>query len=176
MSTIEEKKPVSHFSAGLIIAAVMVIYSLAMSFAGQGQNQALGWIAYVIFIIALIYFVNQYGKANNNSLSFGNLFNYGFKTTSIVTLIVIIFLVLFFSFFPEYRDKMLETSRAAMEKQDGISEEQKDQTLDMMSKNFILVAGAGALFMYLFLGAVGSLIGAAITKKIPQNSFDQSSH
>ncbi len=173
--SMEEKKSVSHFSAGVIIAAIMVVFSLVMSFAGQGQNQALGWLAYVIFILALIYFINQYGKANGNELSFGNLFNYGFKTTSIVTLIVIVFLVLFFSFFPEYKDKMLDSSRIAMEKQGRISEEQLDETLSMMNKNFILFAGAGALFMYLLLGAVGSLIGAAVTKKITQNSFDQSS-
>ncbi len=76
----EERKPVSHFLAGLVIAAVMVIFSLVLNYMGQGQNQALGWLAYCIFIIALVFFVNLYGKANDYRPSFGNLFNYGFKT------------------------------------------------------------------------------------------------
>jgi amino acid transporter len=169
----EQTKPISHFVAGIIIAAIMVIFSLVMNFTGQEQNKALGWFAYAIFIVALVIFIKLYGKSKNYTPTFGNLFSYGFKITSIVTLIVILFLVVFFIAFPEYKDKMLDASRQAIEERDQISDEQIDQTLSMMSKNFILFAAGGALFMYLILGAIGSLIGAAITKKQPHNPLDQ---
>ena len=169
----EENKPVSHFLAGLIIAAVMVIFSLVLNFMGQGQNQALGWMAYAIFVVALIVFIKLYGKTNNYQLPFSNLFSYGFKITSIVTLIVILFMVGFFIAFPEYKDTIMETSRKAMEDQGKLSDEQIDKAIAMVDKNFILFTAGGALFMYLILGLVGSLIGAAVTKKNPQTPFDQ---
>jgi hypothetical protein len=172
----EERKPVSHFLAGLIIAAIMVVFSLVMNYVGQGQNQALGWLAYAIFIIALIVFINLYGKANNYQPSFGNLFGYGFKITSIVTLIVILFMVGFFIAFPEYKDKIMETSRQAMEDQGKMTDDQVDSAVAMFDKNFILFTAGGALFMYLILGLIGSLIGAAVTKKNPQTPFDQSTN
>lgn len=170
----EQKKPISHIVAGLIIAGIMIVYSLVLNFIGQGQNQALGWVAYLIFIIALIVFINQYGKANDYRPTFGNLFSYGFKTTSIVTLVVVIFIVIFFLAFPEYKDKVIEASREAMEDQ-GRDEDQIDQAISIMNRSFILFAAGGALFMYLLLGAIGSLIGAGITKKRPQNPFEQPS-
>ena len=54
-------------------------------------------------------------------------------------------------------------------------DDQIDQGLAMFERNFILFTGGGALFMYLVLGAIGSLIGAAITKKQPRSPFDQQS-
>jgi uncharacterized membrane protein len=169
----EQKKPVSHLVAGLLIAAIMVVYSLILNFMDLWQNQAMGWLAYLIFIIALIVFINQYGKANDYRLGFGSLFGYGFKITAIVTLIVIIFMVVFFLAFPEYKEKMIETSRQAMEDQGNASDEQIDQAMGMMSRNFMLFAAGGALFGYLIMGCIGSLLGAAITKKKPQSPFEQ---
>jgi hypothetical protein len=44
----------------------------------------------------------------------------------------------------------------------------------MMEKYFIPFAIGGALFMYLLIGVIASLIGAAIAKKNPEVSpFDQ---
>src|SRR5687768_10750529 len=171
----EQKKPVSHLVAGLLIAAIMVVYSLILNFMDLWQNQAMGWLAYLIFIIALIVFINQYGKANDYRLGFGSLFGYGFKITAIVTLIVIIFMLVFFLAFPEYKEKMIETSRQAMEDQGNASDEQIDQAMGMMSRNFLLFAAGGALFGYLIMGCIGSLIGAAVTKKKPQSPFEQTS-
>src|SRR5687768_116540 len=171
----EEKKPISHFVAGLIIAAILIIYSTILNYMELFQNQALGWVSYFILIGGLILFVNLYGKAKNNQVTFGNLFSYGFKATAIITLIMILYIVIFFMAFPEFKDKIMETAREGMEKQGKMTDDQIDQGLEMFERNFILFTGGGVLFMYLLLGAIGSLIGAAITKKQPRNPFDQQS-
>lgn len=171
----EQQKPISHIAAGLMIAGVMVVYSLILNFLGQSQNQSLGWIAYLLLIVALVFFIRQYGKNYGYSKSFGELFGYGFKITSIVTLIVILFLVIFFSAMPEYKEKIIEASRTAMEEQGKMSDDQIDSALEMFDRNFFLLTAGGALFMYLVIGLIGSLIGAAVTKKRPNNPFDQQS-
>jgi len=56
-----------------------------------------------------------------------------------------------------------------MEEGGKMSDEQIEQGLSMYSKNFMVFTVGGALFMYILLGAIGSLIGAALTKKKPVN-------
>ena len=169
----EQQKTISHFTAGLIISGFMVIYSLALQTMGMGQSQAMGWIAYLIFIVALVIFINLYAKSKNYYPTFGNLFTYGFKITSIVALVVLIFMIVFFLAFPEYKDKFLETTRQNLEEQDKMSDDKIDDALAMMDKSFLLIVAGGALFMYLVMGVIGSLIGAGVTKKIPHNPMDQ---
>ena len=169
----EEKKPISHIVAGLTIAAILVVYSILLNYMDLSQNQSMGWLSYIILVGGLILFINLYGKAKNNQVTFGNLFSYGFKATAIITLIMIAFIIIFFLAFPEFKDKIVDAAREGMEKQGKMTDDQIDQGLEMFEKNFILFSAGGALFMYLILGAIGSLIGAAITKKQPRNPFDQ---
>ena len=147
----EEKKPISHIVAGLIIAAILVVYSIALNYLDLSQNKSLGWISYIILIGGLILFINLYGKAKDHQVTFGGLFSYGFKATSIITLIMIIFIVIFFMIFPEFKDKIVDAAREGMEKQGKMTDDQIDQAMGMFERNFILFTGGGALFMYLLL-------------------------
>ena len=169
----EPKKPISHFVAGLIIGAVLIIYSLALNFAGKGQDRTLGWLAYLLFVIGLIVFINLYGNAKNNEMTFGGLFSYGFKATAIATLLIVICLVIVISIMPDFKQKILDAMRQGMEDQGKLDDDKIDQTVKMFSKNFILFVVGGALFMYLLFGVIASLIGAAITKKNPVSPFQQ---
>ena len=170
----EQTKPVNHFVAGLIIDAILIAYSLILNFTGQNQNQTLGLLSYVILIAALIYFITQYGKALNYNAGFGKLFGYGFKITAIVTLITLIFTMIFFTVFPEYKEQIMDAMRTEMEKQvdaGKVQESQADSIVSTYESRFMLLTGAGILFMYLLIGAIGSLIGAAVTKKNPPTPF-----
>ncbi|HEV8284115.1 MAG TPA: DUF4199 domain-containing protein [Chitinophagaceae bacterium] len=171
----EQKKPISHIVAGLILAAVLIIYSIGLTFLGLNANPALAWLTYLILIIGLIVFINLYGNANDNQVTFGNLFAYGFKTTAVVTCIFILFLVLFNLIFPDLREKGFEAARKQMEDRGKLTDEQIDQGLQMARKFFWIGLIGGTLFFFAIIGAIGSLIGAAITKKKPVNPLDQMS-
>ena len=171
----EQKKPINHFIAGTIIGAVIIIYSMLLNFLGKGQDRTLGWIAYILFVAGLILFINLYGTAKNNEVTFGNLFSYGFKAAALSTLIIVLCLVVVFLAFPEFKQKILDGMRKGMEDQGKMTDEKIDQSVEWFSSHFILIMVAGAIFMYLIAGAVGSLIGAAITKKKAVNPLDQMS-
>lgn len=169
----EERKPVSHVSAGLIIAALLVVFAIIVQFMGLAQNQALGLLQYALIIGGLVYFVMQWGKAHNYTLSFGNLFAYGFKATAVFTIINIVFLIIFFLLFPEMKEKSFEMMRETMEKNPKMSEEQIDQAIDFTQRFFWVGLIGGTMFGLVLVGALGSLIGAAVTRKRPNNPFDQ---
>ena len=167
------QKPINHFIAGIIVAAIQIIFSLIMQFTGLQQNRGMGILAWCLLVISLVIFVNMYGNANNNQLSFGNLFGYGFKATAIAMLLVIAFTILLFVAMPELKEKIFEAARRGMEEQNKMSDEQIEKGMDFMKKFFYPFMIGGILLSYAILGAIGSLIGAAITKKRPHNPLDQ---
>jgi hypothetical protein len=171
----EDRKPISHVTAGLIIAAVLVVFSIIINFMGLTQQRSLGLLQYVLIIGGLIYFITQYGKANNYTLSFGNLFAYGFKATAVFTIINIVFLIIFFLVFPEMKEKSFELARQQMEENPNVSEDQIEQGIDIARRFFWVGLIGGTMFFMILIGAIGSLIGAAVTKKRPASPFENQS-
>jgi hypothetical protein len=170
----EPKKPMSHFVAATVIAAVLIIYTLVLQFTGLWKNSAMAWISYVFIVGGLILFINMYGNALDNQVTFGNLFSYGFKTTAFLTLIMLAFTVILFTIFPDIRQKMVEIARQRMEDR-NMQEDQIEKGIEMWQKMFWVFTIGGIILVYAIVGAIGSLIGAAITKKKPINPLDQMS-
>jgi hypothetical protein len=171
--SISPLKSISPLVAGVLIGAIMIVYSLALYTLGMQQNKGLGWLGYLIYVVAIIILVIMYGKSKNDHVTFGNLFAYGFKTTAITTLLVFIFLVVVLVAMPDFKAKTLEVMRKNMEDQPKITDEQIDQGMAMMTKNFTLIMLGGAVFMYTLFGVCASLIGGAIAKKKPYNPLEQ---
>lgn len=168
-----EKKPLSHIVAGVIIGAVMIIYSLFLQLADQANNKPLGFLSYLIIIAMLIVFILQYGKANNDDKTFGQLFSYGFKASAVSAILSIAFMAIFFIVFPEYQEKIWDNARTEMAKNPQLNEAQIEQGLEIAKKFFWIFLIGGGIFMTMIIGAVGSLIGAGIAKKNPQTPFQQ---
>lgn len=170
----ESRKPLSHIVAGLLIAGIVIVLSMAtMLITKSAGKPGSGLFNYLIIIGGLIFFINLYGKSHNNQLSFGDLFSYGFKATAVYTILFIGFLILFAVIFPDFKATQMEVARAAVENQKGVSEEQAEQGMQLMEKYFWVFAIGGTTLMFVVIGAIGSLIGAAITPKRSQNPFEQ---
>ena len=169
----EQKKPISHIAAGLVIGAILIAYSCALYFTNTNQTGIYGWLPVIFILIGLIIFINLYGKAMNNQVSFGNLFAYGFKTTAFLTLIVIAFTVIFFLAFPEIKEKTFELSRQKMEEKGNLTDDEIDKAMNSFKSMFWVYSIGGIILIYAIIGAVGSTIGAAITQKKPFNPADQ---
>lgn len=168
-----EKKPTSHFVAGLLISLILIIMFLALYFTGNAFNRGpISWLPTLIFAGGIIYYIIQFSKAKDHNVTFGSCFSYGFKTTAIVAIIMAAFVLIFLLVFPEYKQEFVDSMTAEMEKNSSnLSDEQIEQSLEMMSKFFLVSAVGGGLFMNLVFGAIASLIGAALAKKKPQTPF-----
>jgi uncharacterized membrane protein YciS (DUF1049 family) len=161
------QKPISNIVAGLIIGAIVIIYSIILSFSGLQANQSLSWLTYLILIIGVIYFVIAYGKANNDNVTFGNLFAYGFKVTAVVAILFIVFEILFNLLFPEFREKMYDLMRQKFAEQGKLSEDQINTAIEMTKKFFMIGLIAGSAIFFSLFGVIAGLIGAAMAKKNP---------
>jgi len=171
----EQKKSISHIVAGLLIAGILIIYSMAMSFAGGKASGGAsgGIITWLIIILGLVFFINLYGKSKDNYVSFGNLFAYGFKTTSVMLLVFVLFLVVLAFIMPEMKKEGLDAARQQLEKDGKMSDREIEDGLSIMNKYFWVIMIGGSVLAFVIVGCIGSLIGAAITKKRPHNPLDQ---
>ncbi|MGZ3837813.1 MAG: DUF4199 domain-containing protein [Flavisolibacter sp.] len=169
----EQKKSITHLTAGLVIAALIIVFAVVINLLGLTEQKGLSALQFAIIIGGLIFFVHLYGKSNNYDKSFGDLFAFGFKSTAVFTCIYIIFIVIFFLVFPDVKEKQLEMARQQMEARGNLTDADIDKAVEITRKFFWVGVVGGSLLFFIIIGAIGSLIGAAITKKRPNNPFDQ---
>jgi len=163
------KKTLSNVSAALVLFLFLAVLTIVTNFWGLQGNKLLGWASYVIIIVGIIAVVIKYGKDRDNNVTFGNLFAYGFKTIAITTALFIVFSVLFYLIFPDYKAQILEIAHdSAMKNATPENREQVEKSLQMIDRFFWPGLIAGMMFMFAIVGAIGSVIGAAIAKKQPQ--------
>jgi hypothetical protein len=176
----QEKKPINSIAAGALLGAVLIVMSeITMAVQGNkvsGERPTSSWIVYIIIIGALIFFINQYAKANDNTLTFGNLFVYGFKITAVFVVMNFVYMLVFQYIHPDFKQAAMEAARLEMEKQKNAEDKQIETTMDFMDKYFWVIAIAASTFGNLVLGVIGSLIGAAIPKKGKKNQMKQLDH
>ena len=168
----EEQKPISPIMKGVIISLLLIVLSLIAYFTGQDTATWNQWLVNIILFGGILWACISYGKQLNNNVTFGNVFTHGFKVSSLVTLFLIFFTVIFFLLFPEVKEKGLDAARTKMEKSGDFSDDQIEQGIALTRKFFYVFAIGGLMFAYMIIGTIASLIGAAITKKDPRPPFE----
>jgi len=167
-----ETKVTTPLIKGIIISLVLIVFGLILYFTNQMQNQTLSYFQYVLFLAGIIWACVSYSKQMNANVTYGNLFAHGFKTTAVITAIILVYTVVALNFlFPDIVDKSLVVSRQKMEASGKLSDSQIDQQLAMVKDHFTLFAVAGIIIGFAIIGLISSLIGAAIAKKKPQDPF-----
>lgn len=155
---------------GIVIGLILIIIAIIIYFSNVEMDGPTKWISNAVFVIGIIWAINNYGKQINHNTTFGNYFAHGFKVAAVVTAIMILYLLIFITIFPEFKDKALEQAKAAMEKGGKMTSEQISQALTITKKFFTVFAIGGTLLGYLIFGALAALVGAAVTKKEPNTN------
>ena len=155
------------FTGIAIIIVELILHVAKLSFAPWAQ-----YVMYIPLLIGLILNAQAYAKANNNYVTFGNIFGSCFKACAVVTLIMIVWSVLSIFIFPGMREKGMEIAQKSMTDR-GMSDEQIDTAMQMTNKYFYHFMIGAIVFGFMLWGAILSLIAAAIPKKLGQQQpFD----
>ena len=168
-----DKQITSHILKGAILGGISILFSIIIYVFNLYTTQWISWLSYAVLIGGIIYGNILFANQNNNDVTFGNIFAHGFKTTAVVIVITVLYTVLSLFIFPDMVDKIIEISRTAMAKNPQMTDEMIEQGIAMTKKLFLPFASAGAIFGTGFLGAIASLIGAAVAKKNPVDPFKQ---
>lgn len=167
-----EPKVTTPVIKGFIIALILIVYGLILYFVDNMQHPNLQYVQYAFFLAGIIWACISYSKQLNANVTFGNLFAHGFKTTAVITVIVLVYTILAFNvLFPDMVTKSIDITRQKMESDGKATDSQIQKTVTMMKDHFTLFAVAGIIIGFAILGVVSSLIGAAVAKKKPQDPF-----
>ena len=149
---------------GFITALVMIIFNVVLYITGNSFEPWSQYVSYIPFLVGLILNGMAFSKANDAQITFGYAFGSCIKACCIITLCVLVWSFIAVMIFPEMKEKSLEIAQQSMAKK-GLSDEQIDQSLEMTKKYFTLFMVVGVVFGYMLVGAIFSLISAAIAKK-----------
>jgi hypothetical protein len=170
-----EEQVTSHIIKGVILSIVSIAFSVIVYVFNLYEMQSLSYLNYAIFLAGLIYGAILYSNENKNQVTFGNIFAHGFKTTSVIIVITVLYTVLAFKFlFPDMKELMLTISKKQMLKDPKLTDEMIEQAMSMSRKYFLPFVIGFSIIGTGFLGLIGSLIGAAVAKK-NTNPFENQS-
>ncbi|MFT4155444.1 DUF4199 domain-containing protein [Parafilimonas sp.] len=157
---------------GFIISLILIVYGLVIYFADGMKHPELSYVQYAIFLAGIIWACVSYSNQLNANVTFGNLFAHGFKATAVITIIILIYSILAIKvLFPDMIDKIMQISRQKMEESGKVSDSQIEQSLAMVKDHIVLITVIQIIVGFAIVGAISSLIGAAIAKKKPQDPF-----
>ena len=160
----------AHLRPALFIALVMVAIHAWIHVKGQALNPVLLLAATLPMIVGIVFNVYQYAAANRDN-SFGNNFAYGFRISAVITVIMVLFVVIFFKAFPQYKDLLLEALlKSVNRKTSGMDDEAINKAVQDWDAHFLQRIVTIYIFLHLIAGTVASLLAAAIaTRKSKSN-------
>jgi len=162
-----EQKVTTPAIKGLILALALIVIGLATHFSGLDKTSGMGALQFVILAAGVTWACISYAKQLNGNVTFGNTFAHGFKTTAAATAIIGLYTFISLKFImPEMIDIGLEEARKGMIEK-NMPADQMEQGLAMARKFAVPFAVAGSVLMFLIMGCIFSLLGAAVAKKNP---------
>jgi hypothetical protein len=152
---------------GIIGGLASILVSLILYFLNMKLESWSRWVSSGVMVAAIIIGIKNIAEANRGKIvPFGSLFGGGMLITVIIAVISIVYFLIYMNFIdPDFISRVLDMTRVQME-QKGLSEEQIEKSLAMSQK--FMSPGLMVLFSFIgqtVIGAIGSLIGAAVFKK-----------
>jgi len=128
-------------------------------------NSPLKYLTYIPFIAFLFITQKEFKDEIGGFITFGEGFSAGFRYALFTGLVIAVFVYLYCAVLsPAVFDKALEASRAKMEAQ-NMPSDRIEKGMEIGKKWGPLMGAFGTAVVYPIIGAIISLIGAAIFKK-----------
>lgn len=154
----------THTTYGLITGLATIIFGALMLAMKMDMDSGLQYVTYLIMLAGLVMNAMAYAKANDNYVTFGNVYGSCFKAVLIMSVMALVWGIVIIYAFPNLKDEVLSKMADKFEK-DGTPEEQAEVAMNMTEKYWGVTMIFGSLIGTMFMGALLSLIAAAIPKK-----------
>src|ERR1043165_7134833 len=106
---------------GLITGGVMIVISICIYFAKKGFDNSLQYITYTTYVAGIIWTLITFKKETGNTATFKQYFSEGFKCFIVVTLLMVMFTLIFLLLHPEMKEQMITMMRTDLMQQKDIT-------------------------------------------------------
>ncbi|HEY0244040.1 MAG TPA: DUF4199 domain-containing protein [Mucilaginibacter sp.] len=149
-----------------------VVLTFVYQFAKIDVNSPVKYINYVFFIAFLILSQKEYREKLGGFVTFGQAFVEGLLFSVFYGILIAIFTYIYFTILsPAVWEQAMNASQQKLEAAGTMSSDQIESTMNITRKYGVIIAVVGIIIGTPIMGAVVSLIGAAIFKK-ERSPFD----
>jgi Protein of unknown function (DUF4199) len=151
---------------GLLTGLAMIALSLVFVLFKRQPTGLPQYLIYIIYTAGIVWTLWTFQKNSEGPQPFKAYFSEGFKCFIVVTLLMVLYTFVFFKIDHTYQDAMAAQLRQDLVKGGNATPVEIDKQVSTMKANFALLYTGGAVFFYLFIGAlVTAVTGAFITSK-----------
>ncbi len=162
-------KDISARNKGLITGGVMIIISICIFAAKRNFENGLQYITYSTYVAGILWAIFSLKKQTGNSATFKQYFAEGFKCFIVVTLLMILFTLIFILLHPELKEQMATQMKAEFLKSKDLTTVDIENRIATAKKFFLPGYIMGAILGYLFIGSLVSLVAAGFLSSANKN-------
>ncbi|RCH56103.1 hypothetical protein DJ568_04990 [Mucilaginibacter hurinus] len=146
--------------------AITIVLTYAFELLDIDPNSAAKYINYIPFIALLLLTQKEYRDELGGYMTFGQGFSAGFRYALFSGLLSALFTYIYLGFLsPDQWTKAMEVAQAQMEEKGTMTDEQVKVAMDFTNKYGMIMTVFAIAVGSAIMGAILSLIGAAIFKK-----------
>ena len=150
---------------GLITGLVMIGITLGIYYSGQSAASPLQYLVYIVYAGGIVWTIYEFSKSEQNTNKFAAFFLQGFKCFIVITLLWVIFTIVFNKLHPEFKDGMVNAYRDEMVKKGNSTPAEISKNIESAKDYYLTMLISGAIFVYLATGAVFTAVTSLLFMK-----------
>jgi hypothetical protein len=157
---------ISARNKGLITGASMILLSIVLYLVKRDFNNELQYIVYAVYVTGILWTLLIFKKETKDPLTFKSLFAEGFKCFIVVTLLMVLFTLIFILLHPEMKEQMVAYMKADSINKKDLTQADIDNAIESAKKFFLTFQLMIAVIGYL---AIGTFITVLSSVFLSQN-------
>lgn len=154
---------------GLITGIIMILISIGIFFYKGNFENKLQYITYFTYIAGILWTLISFKKSNGEIKTFKNYFTQGFKCFIVITFMMVVFTWVFLKLNPQLKEEMAQTYRLELSKSGNKTTQEIDTMVSNAKQYFITMFTSMAIFGYLLIGTLVTVIAAAFLSQQKKN-------
>jgi len=155
---------------GLVTGIAMIVASLAIYYNSKTVNSSLQYTVYALYIAGILWTLFSYKKISPEA-GFKSFFSQGFKCFIVVTLLMVGFTYFFLKLNPELGEQMGQEYRKDLVAKGNKTEAEINTMVNDAKKYYVTMLISAAIFSYLVIGALVTLIASGYLSMKKRNSW-----
>ena len=143
---------------GLVTGAIMIITSLCIYISQKSFDNGLQYVVYTTYVAGILWTLFTFKKRTGGEAIFKEYFGEGFRCFIVVTLLMVLFTLIFILLHPELKEQMAVNMRTELAKVKDLTPLDIENQIASAKKFFLPGFLMGAVLSYL---AIGALVTAA---------------
>jgi NADH:ubiquinone oxidoreductase subunit 6 (subunit J) len=153
-------KNISARNKGLVTGTIMIVISICIFLIKKSFENGLQYIVYTTYVAGILWTIFTFKKETDNTATFKQYFAEGFKCFIVVTLMMVLFTLIFILLHPELKEQMAELLKAEYSKMKDITPLDIENRIAAAKKFFLPGYIMGAVLSYLVIGALITVVAA----------------